>query len=464
MAEITYDDGRKESIPFTPPATVTGERPTNLVGRAKARLLGTEPPAGDPRATTAARTVRAAGDVMVPSNWTELALLIASGGTAPGINSLVNRVAPAAVKASPVLMSLAKRGARVGAQTAAGAGVGAVTGEGSGRGAAMGAVAGLSTEAVNTLIESVARATGGGRMEKIDAKNMGEAIKEAVSSFGAPKTTEDIYKLAVTSGGQAALDQARKTAIQGISDKLKGTLVSGGHPTLGPVQRSAGHDAIEVPALRELNGGEALMTLDHAAGWLSRLGNTGWLQTQKLKEGLDAGAARALRDTARKEIVAFLDAKQKGLGKEFDQALKHYAKGQSILTFLQQPGVFSKEGHLDMNAVRDALGKKATQRDTFAQQLEARLTPEEVQRFYKALFRGGPMTGRDVAGSVGVHGSLHLGQPYVGISRPRLPSFTGDPEQLPWWARPGRLPAKGDIASRVPLTFGTIGLLRDSDE
>jgi hypothetical protein len=465
MAFVLEPEPEKSRFVEEREPTVTTERPTNAIGRLKQRLLR-EPPADDPRGTTAARYVRAAGDVLLPGNWTELALLLASGGTSRLVTPLVERLAPSVVRESPVLMNLAKRGARAGASTAVGAGVGAATGEGAGQGAKLGGVAGLSTEALNSTIESIARATGTSRMEKIDAKNLGAAIKEAVAAFGQPKTTEDLYKLAMTSGGQAALNEARTTALKGITDKLKARVVTGGHPTLGPGARRAGHAAIEVPALRELNGGNALMTLEEAGAWLSRLGSEGWLLTQKVKEGLDASAARALRGQARNEIVQALDGQVKGLGKEFDQALKQYSKGQTILDFLQQPGIFTKDGRLDMNAVREGLGAKhkATQTETFAQQLEHRLTPEEVQRFYGALFRGGPMTGRDAAGAFGLHFGVGLGGVHGGITRPRLPSFTGDPAQLPWWARPGRLPVKGDVAGRVPLTFGTIGLLRENDE
>jgi hypothetical protein len=454
MAEITYGDGRKETIAWQGDGTEL-RKPTMWenarMGTSK-QLERVMPPHG-------AQNV---AEFAIPGSTAEAGI---QGALAlvPGVGPLLGKVAPGLLERSPLVSRMLMRALRVALPAAGGAAGAAAGGQPIGAEAQRGAIYGLAGEGLNAAIENIARATGTGRMEKIDAKNLGAAIKDAVAAFGRPKSTEDLYKLAMTSGGQAALDEARKTALKGITDKLKARVVSGGHPTLGPGARRAGHDAIEVPALREVNGGNALMTLDEAAGWLTRLGSQGWLLTQKVKEGLDAGAARALRGQARNEIVAALDGQVKGLGKEFDQALKQHSKGLSILTFLQQPGIFTKEGHLDMNAVRNALGaqRKATQTETFAQQLEHRLTPEEVQRFYGALFRGGPMTGRDVAGNVGVHGSVHMGTPYVGISRPRLPSFTGDAASLPWWARPGRLPAKADAATRIPLTFGMIGLTRE---
>lgn len=415
-----------------------------------------------------------AAQFLTPESWTEAGIQ-AGLFAAPGVGPVLGKVAPKLLAESPIMRKLVERGLRV-AMPAAGGGVGAaVEGKSIPWEILRGAGYGATGEGLTALIENVARATGTKTMERLDSRRLGEAISGAVKEFGTPQTTEDLYKLAVTSGGQAALDEARKTALADIAGKLKTTLVRGvaterqrGFTETGagsivrPIPpQAAGHDAIEVPSLHDLTG-TSLMSLQDAANWLSNLGDRGWLMSQKLKEGLDAGAARALRAKARKEIVTALDARVPGTGAQFDQALKQYSKGKTILTFLQQPGIFA-DGRLNMNAARDALAKKATQRETFGQQTEGRLTADEVDRFYRALFRGGPMTGRDVPGSIGIHASVsHLGTPYVGVSRPRLPSFAGAPSELPWWARPTSSPKA--TAPAVPLTFGLIGLTREREQ
>lgn len=499
MAEIIYEDGQRKFL--EPPKGETAIRaPT---GWEKARMVGSGAleKIGVPQ--EGAKNI---SEFVIPGSPAEAGMQVGLMAM-PGVGQAA-KLAPKVLEKSPIARSLVQRGIRS-ALPAVGGAVGAASGDqpvapAAGKGLMLGAGGEATSAVVENIVRGVGRSTGTNRVERLDAARLGAAISDAVKEFGQPKTTEDIYQLAVRSHGKTALDQARDTALEEISTGMKNRQASIGRsrlvkegtgrtqppvspapvdvatgkaaqrppfvgppppppptggmgtPTGAPPVRSVGTDAIAVPSLQQ-EAGQSLFTLKEATGWLTRLGDEGWLMSRKLKEGLPALDARGLRQQARNEIIAALEKEMPGAGTKFDQAQKHYSKGLTILEVLNKPGVIA-DGRLNINALRDVLKSPANQRETFSQQMERRLTPDDVSRFYRSIFRGGPQSARDVEGSLGLHGTLGAaGHPHIRISRPHLPKFSGAPEELPKSVRPGSF--SGFSRSGIPqMTFGMLGL------
>lgn len=411
----------------------------------------------------------------------------------PIVGPAASKMLPALAKEAPMLFNILQRSGRVALPTAGGA-VGAMTeGRPASSGATKGAAVGAFGEAVPLALEWGGRAASTGPMERRMAQSLGKTIGDSATTLPKMNSADDIVRTVVTDKGMTAIGAAHDAALNDISEKLSARTVTGGRSVLptksgidqgmplpgaypgergkrfwtvdvpghaGPqVPRPAGHDVIEVPALREV-AGKADFNFREAVGWLKTLADEGWLISQREKSGIDAVAARKLRAQAREQIVQALDQHVPGLGADFNKTQGLYDKGRLYIDLFRQPGVV-KEGRPDYNALRDALGKTdKSGTHTWGQAIEraTRGNPEEAEAFFRALFRGGEFTGRDTPGGIGAHLGFSAGAPHLGFTRPGLPRWAGDPAQLPWYARPGSLNQLS-----MPAAFSALGLTREPE-
>lgn len=428
----------------------------------------------------------------IPGSNTEAGIQAALS-LVPIVGPAAVKLLPALAKEAPMLFNILQRSARVALPTAGGA-VGAMTeGRPASSGATKGAAVGAFGEAVPLALEWGGRAASTGPMERRMAQSLGKAIGDSATTLPKMNSADDIVRTVVTDKGMAAIGAAHKAAMDDISEQLQSRTLTGGRSVLptkhgidqglplpgaypgergkrfwtvdvpghaGPqVPRPAGHDVIEVPALREV-AGKTDFKFREADEWLKRLADEGWLLSQREKSGIDAMAARKLRAKARQEIVGALNKDVPGLGDYYDTSKGLYDKGQMYIDLFRQPGVV-KEGRPDYNALRDTLGKKEVSGTrTWGQAIEraTRGNPEEAEAFFRALFRGGEFTGRDTPGGIGAHLGFSAGMPHLGFTRPGLPRWAGDPAQLPWYARPGSLNQLS-----MPAAFSALGLTREPE-
>src|SRR6266542_1353292 len=230
--------------------------------------------------------------------------------------------------------------------------------------------------------------------------------------FGGLSTKGDLDAIGIRRRGLNAMTEFRKKMVRGIDDALVGRKPGqpGGTSPIRP-----GADLIEVTALRGLHG-ESAMSFDKALDWLTKLSDGGWVKDQ-LARGLDGATARAMREQARDQMVKQLDVRTPGLGARFDRDMNHLARGHLIVNLLRDAGAFTEKGRLDMNAIRNAMGKSADGVETYAQRLE-KLAPDEAKVIYAALQRGETdLTARDVPGGISARGHVAMsGRPHVWVS------------------------------------------------
>ncbi len=448
MAEIIYADGRRETVaPMQAPEGEMSIRRPSVWERSRMATSGALE-----KAHIAPELAKGVSDFVIPGSTGEAGIQ-AGLALMPGVGPAMAKTVPGLLAKSPLGRTIVERLMRY-ALPATGGAVGASVGGQDPISMGMrGALSGPAGDAGPLMFKGIRRAAGAGGVAREDASRIGGALGASVPPLAGAETAEGLYTTAITSRGRGALDTARQGSMDAISASLRGTSRLGGPaPGLGG---SSGHDTISVPSLRGV-AGTSVMSFRDAVGWLSKLADEGWLLSQGLKEGPKAVDARGLRAAARKEIVSELDGQVAGLGAKFDQAQKLYARGLTYLDLLKKPGVI-EDGQLNMNALRDAVRGQANQRETYAQKLEKLSTPAEIARFYQALTRGGPMSGRDKPGSLGLHGTAGASGPHLRFSTPRFPSFTGAPEQLPRAYRPG-MPSGGPA-----ISFGLLGLTRGDE-
>lgn len=297
---------------------------------------------------------------------------------------------------------------------------------------------------------------------KADEKAIGGAIEQAVPSFGRITSKLDLDAIGKRRRGPQALETAKDEMLAAIERRLMAEpapstarhayrLPQGVHQRMAPRTVMPGHSSIDVPSLAGLAGGGS-MTFRDAVGWLGKLSDEGWLLSNQAAHGLDAKAARALRDKARGEIVKKLNGRAPGLGDSFDRGMNELAQGHLFVEILQKPGVISG-GKLDMNALRDTMETMYSPGSTFSQRLERIAKPADVKRFYDALTRNsGDLTARDVTGKTGLGIHSWGGTPHLGLTTPRLPKYVGH--------TPPRTIGPGG----TPISLGLSGIGRDEND
>ena len=434
MAEIIYSDGRKETVAPPPPEGVGEIRaPTKFEQYRSARQNIFEKPLkaiGVP-----AGAAEATGEFFTPQTTAEQGIEIGLAGM------------PFAGKvAGPLAGPLMQRGLRY-AMPAVGGALGSLASAPSDLGHAGWEFArGLGYGVGGDVLPFAKGLLGRSKaLEKADEAAVGKAVSKSVPAFGKASTKADLDAIAVRGRGPAALDTARTDLMDSTIEALQGS---------GTEPRYKRSTSLDVPALAKLAGG-GNMPFQDAVDWLAKLGDRGWLMTNQMATGLDAATARALREQARKEIVAGLNTSKPGLGETFDKGMNELAKGHYFIQLLQQPGVIA-EGKLNMNALRDTMGKMATQKQTYSQRLEKLASPEDVKAFYDALSRGsGDLVSRDVKGNLGLSFGAGAGAslgPGIHINTPKLPK------------RVGQVPPIQIGPGGTPASLGLLGLSREAVE
>lgn len=449
MAEILYNDGRKESVPFAqaPPGDMAFRAPTGFERYRQGRENVTAAPlkaVGMPE--EAAKSV---AQFLTPQTPAEQGIEV---GTAmmPGAGKAAQFAEK--VIAKP-LGQLAQRGLRSAAPAVGGA-VGSLFDQGASLGhtlyeGARGGVLGAAGELLPFAKGLLGR---GKAVEKADEKAVGKAVESAVPAFGNVSSKADLDALAVRGRGEKALEGSRTSLLDTLTERLSAANAKTTERAWGaadPARKGAA--SIDVPSLAKVAGGGSMSVKD-AVDWLARLGDRGWLMTNQLATGLDASAARTLRGQARKEIVSALNKSEKGLGDTFDKGMNELAKGRLYIDILGKKGVI-EDGKLNMNALRDVMGTKATQKQTYGQRLEHLGSAEDVKAWYDALTRkSGDLVARDTPGSLGFGIHAGLTGPHVWAGVPKLPKYVGE---IP----PVKIGSGG-----TPTSRGLLGLSQETAE
>lgn len=431
---FTPDGGQPEQIfPTPPPTDLQVRAPTRFErGRdiAEAPIRGglkLLPGMSDEMASGVAQTI-------VPQTPADLGMQIATVGM-PGAGQAA-RFAENVIgrEVGPV----ATRAIRYGLP-AAGAVVGDIAGRGldvvhnayeAGRGALFGVAGDLAP---------IGKAVIGrkGAIQKADQEAVGKGVETLAPMLGAPRTVQDLDRVAVRNAGAERMRAFGDNLVKGVTDRLEtiaGRAADRRPGVIDPARK--GSSMIEVPALREMNGGEGGMTLKRAMEHMRRLSEQGWTEEDQRLTGMNATQARALREKAREQVVGALEKAEKGLGSAWDSGMNQLSKAHFMIETLQQPGVIA-EGKLNMNALRDAMAGKYDQGQTRSQRLERIASPDEVAAFYEALTRkSGDLVSRDVPGSIGIGGHVAASALLPGagasmpvhgwFSKPRLPKYVGE--------------------------------------
>lgn len=358
---------------------------------------------------------------------------------------IVNKIAPEIVQQSPFLRRLAERGVRVLGQTLGG-GMGALaSGQNPVSGAERGFGTGVAGEVASVPIDMLSRSVARPIVEKLDSRALSAAAAKIHDALPRVQNQVELHKLMVGTAGEELIG----TALQN---------------ELAPILKATGTLRFRIPALDRWTGAPGTYTAAEAIEEMRNISMRGYTPAGDPRGAMSAVDARKLRHLAREQITAaiggdrqYLVPNQPGstglvspvMGKDFDAAMKKYAKGREIVDVISDPRVWEaqpgQQSRLNMRALQEIVGTEEF-RDV------QKTLGRDAERFLRAVYRGGSQLERDIPGGMRLHVGSGLGGRPHAYFYPHFPSFAGP--EAPAIAR------KGGTAGYVSpiVSFGMLGI------